>query len=240
MRVLSMCSDLPQFGDCATHGRFERHRSERLGWRGGCPQCAAASVAAAQAAEHHRAISGLAMHTNIPLRYQGKTFANYKPKTPRQRDALAACTQYIDGIEDFAAQGQGLVLLGLLGVGKTHLLAAIVQQSVQRLVSARYTTMHDVLTAVKGNWSWHGEENGRQFVAPDVLALDEVWTKNDAERNAMFALIDARYRRNRPTLLASNMTWSELKNSLGERICDRLLDGGKIIPLDGESHRKPR
>jgi DNA replication protein DnaC len=240
MSVLTMNRDLPQFGDCEAHGRFERRDCGRLGWRGGCPQCSAEREAVAQEAEHRSAVFALSMQADIPARFLGKTFAVYQPNTARQKAALAACMQYVDRIEESAARGPGLVLVGPPGTGKTHLLTAIVQQAVQRRISARYTTAPDVLAAVKGDWSWHGEERGRQYVTPQVLALDEVWPKNDAERNAVFALIDARYRSSRPTLLATNLTWPELKATLGDRSCDRLLDGGQIIPLDGESHRKPR
>ncbi len=52
------------------------------------------------------------------------------------------------------------------------------------------------------------------------------------------ALIDARYRSCRPTVVASNLTWPQLKDALGERLCDRLReDGGRLVPLDGDSVR---
>ncbi|MND02042.1 hypothetical protein D3C83_212870 [compost metagenome] len=69
--------------------------------------------------------------------------------------------------------------------------------------------------------------------------FDEVWLPvHDRDREALVALVDARYRVQYPTLIASNLTWPQMKEALGERLCDRLLEnGGKVLALDGASMR---
>ncbi|MFZ5558686.1 MAG: ATP-binding protein [Pseudomonadota bacterium] len=231
-----------EIGRCETHGEFRRVFVAGR-WIGRCDNCIADERA--RRAESDRAIQraqrlfSLTVAAAIPARFSGRGFADYRPRTPKQAAALEACRRYVADLETNVHAGTCLVLTGPVGVGKTHLLAAIVQAAVEQLVPARYATMADALAAFGGDWSRRGDERGPEFTRPHLLALDEVARPSwDSERAALVALVDARYRECRPTLLASNLTWRELNIELGERLADRLLEnGGQVLALDGTSAR---
>jgi len=181
----------------------------------------------------------LLQRSGIPTRYEGKRFSGFKPRTTKQTAALQACQEYAADLERNLDAGTCLVLLGPAGVGKSHLLTAILEEAIDALCPAQYATAADFLSAISGNWAWHGQDAGKPFTRAPLLALDELsLPEGGRDREALFALIDDRYRGQLPTLLASNMTWPEMKQSLGERLCDRLLEnGGRVVVLDGESYR---
>lgn len=62
----------------------------------------------------------------IPPHFERASFANYMPRTPSQRSALAMVQQWV--AEADAGHGAQLALLGAQGTGKSHLLYAAAAQ----------------------------------------------------------------------------------------------------------------
>lgn len=232
-------------GNCAAHGQFLRWKTAH-GWTGSCPTCREIEQARREQEYQDRAmaerIGAVLEAAEIPPRFTGKRLKDYRCDTPLHEKAIAACREYLENAQARVEAGACLVFCGPPGVGKTHLLTAMVNGLCRQLIGARYATAIDFLAAVKGSWAWHGEGASGPFVWPQVLALDEVWipqTGRDAE--SLMALIDARYRRGAPTFIGTNLTPSEMKEHLGERFCDRLREGGgKVIAIEGKSFRTER
>lgn len=66
------------------------------------------------------------------------------------------------------------------------------------------------------------------FTKPDLLIIDEIGVQfgSDAEKLIMFEIINTRYERMKPTILISNQSKEELAAFIGERVIDRMNDGG--------------
>lgn len=73
-----------------------------------------------------------------------------------------------------------------------------------------------------------------------MLILDEVGVQfgSEAEKLILFDVLNERYERCKATILLSNLTATEVKDYLGERVMDRMReDGGKVVVFDWESYR---
>jgi DNA replication protein DnaC len=72
----------------------------------------------------------------------------------------------------------------------------------------------------------------------DFLALDEIGltVSTEKEQARLFELIDSRYSRRRPTLIAMNATAATLA-SIGERTVDRLREACVAVSIPGDGYR---
>lgn len=240
---------------CGTHGDYvSRHvvRNDHDAWSD-CPDCAAAQESKrAQdelAVERQRRkiqhIEQLLGRAAIPPRFQGKTFDSYNIESDEQALAIARCREYVESLPERLKDGRCLVLLGPPGTGKTHAGAAMAQYVVEvHHLPAMYATVTDAVRQFKDNYSTHARTEREildMFASPALLVLDEIgagWG-TQTELLYLFEIINARYQANRPTVLAGNLSASEVRPTLGDRVADRLNEGGvKPVLFNWPSYRR--
>lgn len=170
---------------------------------------------------------------NIPARFENCTLQNYEPVNDDAKRALKVCQAYASRWPERLQKGGGLVMCGKPGTGKNHLALAIARHAItEHQSSAVFTTALKIAREYKSTWSKGSsrteDEVIRYFTKPDLLIIDEVGVQfgSDAEKLIMFEIINTRYERMKPTILISNQTREELAAFIGERVLDRMSDGG--------------
>lgn len=98
---------------------------------------------------------------------------------------------------------------------------------------------------MKSSWNKNAEESEEQvmrtYIAPNLLVIDEIGVQfgSEAEKIILFEIINERYEAMKPTILISNLSQQELGAYVGERIVDRMREGGgAMIAFDWESYRR--
>ncbi|CNI29023.1 transposase/IS protein [Yersinia frederiksenii] len=126
-----------------------------------------------------------------------------------------------------------MVMCGKPGTGKNHLALAIAQYVIRtHESSALFTTALRIARAFKSTWSKTADRTESEVIKiytdPDLLIIDEVGVQfgSDTEKQILFEIINTRYEKMRPTILISNQTRDELSAFIGERVIDRMNDGG--------------
>ena len=79
------------------------------------------------------------------------------------------------------------------------------------------------------------------FIRPDLLILDEVGVQfgSETEKMILFEIINGRYEQLKPTIVISNLAKDALTDYLGERVVDRLREGGgRMLIFDWPSYRR--
>jgi DNA replication protein DnaC len=147
---------------------------------------------------------------------------------------------------ELVADGRSLVLLGEPGRGKTHLAIALAYKAIQNGYEARFTTaallLNELHVAVRDG---RLAEALAQYVAPDVLVIDELGylSYGPDAANCLFQVVDRRYLKRKPILITSNKepsTWGGALHDpdLAAAIVDRLQENGEILRLRGKSYRQ--
>ena len=178
----------------------------------------------------------------IPPRFEDRTLDTYIAELPGQQKALATAKQYSTTFDE--NEGVSLIFCGGVGAGKTHLAVGIAKEILSRYRSALFMSVMGAVRSVKDTWRNSGVSEGealQNLIDPDLLILDEVGVQfgSDTEKLILFEIINGRYENRRSTIIISNLAIENLTEYLGERVVDRLREGGgKLVVFDWPSYRR--
>lgn len=170
--------------------------------------------------------------TGVPRR-----FAGYRLDTsPCSPAVIERVRRWIAA--DPCANGAGLILTGGVGAGKTGVaIGALWEFHVAAGGDLQFISTTALLDALKPE---SGEDDVlRSLQKATVLVLDDLGTTRGTEweRDRLFALLNARYENQRPTITTSNLKIADLAKSVGERSVSRLVEGATIVAVDGDDFR---
>lgn len=240
--------------ECATHGTYEARVTEIMGRviASRCPTCAAEDAARQAAREKREAeeaktrrIELLLKRSGIPLRFQARSFENYEAEGDGQQRALRVARTYAENWPQMSERGTCLIFSGAAGTGKTHLACAIANEVISKFgSSAVFTTVSDALRAIRRAYDRDSGVSEAQaiieLVEPSLLILDEVGMDygTDHSKTLLFDVLNKRYENIRPTIILTNLDAPALRDYFGDRIVDRLREGGgKLVAFTWNSHR---
>jgi DNA replication protein DnaC len=236
---------------CPQHGEFTARKlsfgGKDYGWTT-CPKCSderLESEAKLEAQRHREAVIAQRIEeADIPVRFKTKTLDNFEVLDEDQRIGLASARSYVSEFPANLETGRGLVLCGTTGRGKTHLGCGIARALAETGRHVRYTTARDLIRALRDTWRRDSATTETELLTQlrdlDLLVLDEVGVQfgSDAERVQLFDVFNGRYGAQRPTLVISNLDLAGLRESLGERVLDRLRENdGRMLLFKGQSWR---
>lgn len=142
-----------------------------------------------------------------------------------------------------------IVLYGKPGVGKDHLIAALLWEAQQAGHSIKWASGERFAALVRDQQDYHTRDTDRvwrkQWVDPDILTLSdpdgEASRLPDAVKQSLYDVVDARVREGRPTWITINGdNETHIESRLGARIYDRLRQNAWVLHCDWESGRRPR
>jgi DNA replication protein DnaC len=145
----------------------------------------------------------------------------------------------------FIREHANVILLGTVGLGKTHLATALGHAACQQGMSVLFANAIDVINtlhAAQTRGSLKAEL--RKYTSPALLILDEIGYLPIDQRGAdlLFQVISARYERG-SIILTTNKAfkqWPTIFNgdsTITSAVLDRLLHHGHTIVLEGPSYR---
>lgn len=237
---------------CETHGEYESVLLN-LGqprWTG-CPECSKQAIAEHEAKratdqpEELRRLQAQAMleAAGIPRRLQAATLKNYVSESDNQQAAHKLVCEYAKHFGEKLKSGDGLIMMGNMGTGKTHLAVGLIRVATRtHSVPARYVTAPALFSRVRASYSSSGETEAdilAEYANTPLLVLDEIGVGkgSDNELNLIYALLGRRYDECRPTVIITNLMSEDLKAWLGERVVDRLRDTSPVVLFNWESYR---
>jgi DNA replication protein DnaC len=181
----------------------------------------------------------------VGQRFADATLENYEVTCPEQRKMIAALTAYVAAIKVQVSAGEGIILFGAAGTGKTHLLAAAGKIAILTDLTVVWINGQDLFAEFRDAITCHETEGGivRKLVAPDVLAIDDVLPPGgvltEYQAASLYRIVDGRYRACRPTWATMNVVGgNEAERGMGVQVVDRLRHGALCFCCDWPSYRK--
>jgi DNA replication protein DnaC len=171
----------------------------------------------------------------VPERYQAANLADFAPEVFEKVQSWIRTCAEIPG---------GLIVVGPVGTGKTHLAAAITRELILTGKDARYTSQAAYLREIRRTWDKNVTDTEAgiisEFVSPRILVLDDIGAAraNENDTLRLGELIGERYDEMRPCVFVTNLRPDQLKAEVGDRTYDRMRDGAVTLVLNGQSRRK--
>lgn len=139
---------------------------------------------------------------------------------------------------EFASKKTGfLVMFGNVGTGKTHIAVGVAREFAMRRRSVIFITQSELLNQMR--LSYH---DGINPVVPcqncGLLVIDEVGVSGGGkdELPMLHDILNFRYGDGLPTILISNCALEQFKQTVGERMADRLREA-VALSFAGDSRR---
>ena len=163
--------------------------------------------------------------SNLGARFLNRTFGNFDKS--REPQAFDLCRKYVDRDNLFAEPHNGLMLLGGVGTGKTHLAAAIANTFVERGIVTLFATFSEHLENIRTEFDHVGrKEYLAKMKSVPVLVIDDLGKERKTEwsQQILFDVINSRYEHMLPTIITTNFNEDGLANHAGGAVWSRLYE----------------
>ncbi len=175
---------------------------------------------------------------------QGKhlncNFNNYQVTNAGQQKALNFAKKYTEG---FGKQPRiNFVFFGASRTGKNHLSAAICNDLIAKGVSCLVITVTELSMKVKSSYrkdSQYSEESILKDICNyDLLILDEIGISHNSDNVKVMLnyIIDQRSINQKATGILSNLGSSRIREELGDRAVNRVMEVGSAIKFDWDGY----
>jgi len=144
----------------------------------------------------------------IPPRFRECTFHNYYPKNDSQYFAHSFASRLVD---EYPAVQTGLLFMGPVGVGKTHLGIAVLKELIEKKgITCLFYESGSLLKAIQDSYNPVSETSEMRVLAPvyqaEVLVLDELGATVPTNwvRDTLYQIINTRYNNKKLTIFTTN------------------------------------
>lgn len=170
-------------------------------------------------------------------------------------------------VSEYAPKCAGLLLVGPLGVGKTHLACSALGELVNKGVPCLFYSYADLLTEIRNTYNDSGaakyvtDEDGNRWetesqilnhvINVEVLLLDELGKvkASDWVLDKIREIIGGRYDKQRTTLVTTNFPLETkrvpgtsaqivLQDKIGADMVSRLREMCRVVPMEGNDFRQ--
>src|SRR6266481_8015241 len=199
----------------------------------------------------------------IPKRYEHCELSNFEYDGPHANlmpARMAAC-KFVEG---YPLDNTGLLLIGSIGVGKTHLSVGIIKELLlSKGIPCLFYDYRELLKQIQNSYNDSVKVTELDVLRPvfetEVLVLDELGAVKPTEWawDTVSLILNTRYNNNRTTIITTNFedqaaagvsnTLSAVRaaareetlgDRIGERMRSRLHEMCRIIKLDGLDFRQ--
>lgn len=214
-----------------TKGKHKKISEEKSGV---CPKCEGAEFiltpegAVPCDCRYRTIVNILTQNARIPSMFLNKSLSTFETKLEGRKDVITSAKNFID---HYQRGGRGLLIIGDVGVGKTHIAVSILKELISKGYSGLYYNVIDLLRVIRSSYS-----NDTNFTENDILeitsnvdmlVLDDLGAENTSGwvLDRLYSIINKRYEEGKTIIVTTNCkTHDDLVGRVGDRIASRLAE----------------
>lgn len=185
----------------------------------------------------------------VPKRFCKKTIADYdtfgKKSLKEVKDFIV---HYINDILTNIQDNRGICFIGSNGVGKSFLSCIILKEAYRHRYSCRRVTFSAYISAYTDGWNTRNKDEKdvleselyEKYKAVEFLVLEEIGKEIDSKiaKPILEDLLRYREENGLVTLICTNMTPKDIKDSYGASVCSLINGNMTVIMIDSEDMRQ--
>lgn len=184
----------------------------------------------------------------LPRRYVDCQFDNFKKRNMTQTRAYKLS---FDIAMQYPQVEQGLLFMGSVGIGKTHLAVSVLKLLIEKGVTCLFYEFGSLLKEIQNSYNPVSKTSEFSVLEPifdaEVLVLDELGASKPTDwvRDTMMHIINTRYNDKKLTLFTTNYldtrrreTEETLEDRIGARLRSRIYEMCQTVIIEGEDYRK--
>src|SRR5215813_1019931 len=206
-------------------------------------------------------LSLLLQSAHIPARYEHCTLADFATDfTGAHRSLAAARLAAGRFVEEYPLEKTGLLFIGPIGTGKTHLAVGIIQELVRsKGVPCRFCDYRELLKEIQNSYNPNVQATELEILRPvfeaEVLVLDELGAVKPTEWvwDTVSHILNSRYNEKKSTIITTNFSdqaagqtsgprgaarEETLGDRIGERMRSRLHEMCRVVQMEGSDFRQ--
>jgi DNA replication protein DnaC len=186
--------------------------------------------------------------SKVPKRYYNCHFQSYKASTQSQKHAF----NYASTLAmEYPAVERGLLLMGTVGVGKTHLAVSIIKGLTERGFSSLFYEFGWLLKEIQDSYNPNTKTSELKILSnifnAEILVLDEIGASKPTDwvRDTMAHIINTRYNDRKLTIFTTNYMDERksdkeetLEDRIGVRLRSRLFEMCRTVKIEGNDYRQ--
>ena len=182
---------------------------------------------------------------NFSLEYYQKNAEEFA----RMERNYRAVRAYAEGftIDRGKPMPPSMLFLGGTGLGKTHLSTSVARTVIERGYDVFYNSAVGMISDFEfrrfGNALVQGDnDNTERYTECDLLIVDDLGTEviNQFTLSCLYHVINTRLNLQKPTIISTNLTSTDLRKSYSDRITSRLMGEYVLVPFYGTDIRKQK
>lgn len=164
----------------------------------------------------------------IPNRFLGKGFKEFKTSSTELKQVCRTAASYAEGFD--CTVHDGIMMRGRTGCGKTHLAVAVLFEVIRRGHTGRFWNFQDLLARLRESYNNpHSETEGEileSIAHADLVVLDDLGSENTTDwvRDRLYLIVNRRYESEKPMVITTNCSESELDQRIGQRTASRFYE----------------
>ncbi len=178
---------------------------------------------------------------NFDLKYYSDKEKNGENPRRRMTEILKLCKEYT--LNFTPETSKNLLFLGGVGLGKTHLTLAVVNEVIKKGYLPVYASAENLFTSIEAEkFSGEGKGTYEQVLGCDLLVIDDLGTEmvTSFTKSVLYNLVNTRLLSGKPTIINTNLTMKEIQTKYTPRISSRLVGEYECNKFLGEDIRQQK